>query len=115
MIPKEILELQKTLSGEKGFIIAETLGYDGSMGKTGKQFIKDFNNILGTKADNSIWKPVFDLIKKNKQKFFAEISGGSNKTSVGQARAIVKNNELSNAEKIKELDNVYEEGLKYSN
>jgi hypothetical protein len=115
LIPKEILELQKTLSGEKGFIIAETLGYDGGMGKTGKQFIKDFNNILGTKADNSIWKPVFDLIKKNKQKFFAEISGGSNKTSVGQARAIVKNNELSNAEKIKELDNVYEGGLKYSN
>jgi len=115
LIPREVLELQRTFSGERGYIIAETFGYDGGMGKSTQQFIKDFDNILGSKADNSIWKPVFDLIKKNKQKFFAEISGGSNKTGVGQAKLIIKNNELSNPEKMKGIDNIYEESLKDSN
>jgi len=115
LIPKKILEFQKTLSGEKGFIIAETFGYDGGMGKSTKQFLKDFESTLGSKADASIWKPVFDLVEKSQQKFFAEISQGSNNTGVGKVRNITSNESLTDKAKEKEIDKIYEENFRFSN
>ena len=120
LIPKEVLNFTTRESGNSP-VLAQTLGYNGTKGKSTSKFLKDFKEVIEKTVTNpeakAIWKPVLEAMNIEGNTFFSEISKGANKNSIGQIRNIQSKpiEALSKKDKGKEIDKVYKSNLEKSN
>ena len=120
MIPKEVFNFKTTESG-KSPVLAQTLGYNGTEGKSTSKFLEDFKESIEKTVTNpeakAIWKPVLEAMNIEGNTFFSETSKGANKNSMGQIRNIQSKpiKALSKKDKGKEIDKVYKSNLEKSN